>query len=206
MEYPTRLLPQPNYKHIEFNEKHNNCFLLRHTETQNIQDEFGKLRSDCLVAQTDHLKDYSTNLLPYFTSDDVKIRILKSENFGYFTELWKENNINRTPQHPIDFDIAENRGLFFLKIGDIHGVSFNNFDDSLASKPICKVLHTPINANFWHCSVRWFLEGKDSSEMSKSERRRILSIAKTFIIERAYFDLPECDAVEESDFLNLSDL
>ena len=96
MNYPSRLLPQTNYKHIEINEKHQNCFLLRHTETQNITDEFGKLRSDCLVAQTDHLRDYSTNLAPNFTLEDAKIHILKSANFEYFTHLWYEKTeVNR---------------------------------------------------------------------------------------------------------------
>ena len=200
MEYPTRLLPQPHYKHIEFQDKHQNCFILRHTDSQSIQDEFGKLRSDCLVAQTDHLKDYSTNLSPHFTLEDVKIRILKSEKFDYFTHLWHKKALNYTPQYGVDFDTAEERSQFFLRIGDINLISFDNFDDSLRSKPICKVIHTPINANFWHCSIRWFLDGKDSSEMSKSERRRILSVAKTFLIERVYFDLPEYDFIENEDF------
>lgn len=38
MEYPKRLLPQPNYKLIDFNEKHHNCYILRHTETQQNVD------------------------------------------------------------------------------------------------------------------------------------------------------------------------
>ena len=201
MEYPTRLLPQSNYKYIEFQDKHTNCFLLRHTDTQNIQDEFGKLLSDCLAAQTDHLKDYSTNLLSYFAIDDVKIRVLKSSNFDYFTQLWNNDSLNQIPQHNVDFDIVENRSQFFLRIGSIHGISFDNFDDTLSSKSICKVIHTPINANFWHCSIRWFLDEKDSSEMSKSERRRILSVAKTFLIEKAYFDLPSYDIIGNEDFM-----
>jgi hypothetical protein len=200
MNYPSRLLPQPNYKHIDFNQKHQNCFLLRHTETQNIKDEFGKLRADCLAAQTDHLKDYSTNLFPNFILEDAKIRILKSENFGYFTQLWNDDILNNMPQHPIDFEIAENRGLFFLRIGEINYIVLNNFDDSLPSKPVCRVIHTPININFWHCSLRWFCNDKDSSEMTKSERRRVLSAAKTFLIEHAYFDLQEYDTVQNTDF------
>ena len=200
MEYPKRLLPQPNYKHIKFNDKHHNCFILRHTETQHITDEFGKLRSDCLVAQTDHLRDYSTNLLPNFTVEDVKIRILKSEYFEYFTRLWNGNKFEKIPQHTIDFDLVENRGQFFLRIGDIHDVVFNNFDEHFPSKSMCKVIHTPINANFWHCSVRWFCNEKDSSEMTKSERRRVLSTAKTFLIENAYLDLPKYDTIQSVDF------
>ncbi len=65
---------------------------------------------------------------------------------------------------------------------------------------MCKVIHTPINANFWHCSVRWFCDDKDSSEMTKGERRRVLSTAKTFLIEHAYLDLPKHDIVQGIDF------
>jgi hypothetical protein len=202
MEYPTRLLPQPNYKHILFEEKHQNCFILRHTDSQDIKDEFGYLRSECLVAQTDHLKDYSTNLLPYFTLNDVKIRLLKSEDFDYFTQLWHYNNLNKTPQYHIDFDVVENRSLFFFRVGDIHQVIFNGFDDSLPAKPMCRIIHTPINANFWHCSVRWFFNDKNLSdtEMTKGQKKRILSLAKAFLIERACFDLPEHDAIQNIDF------
>ncbi len=200
MNYPYRLLPQLNCKHIEFNEMHQNCFILRHTETKDIKDEYGKLRSDCLATQTDHLRDYSTNLFPNFTVEDVKIRILKSENFDYFTQLWKNEMLFKIPQHSIDFDIVDNRGLFFLRIGDISDVTFFNFDNSLPIKPMCKVIHTPINANFWHCSVRWFCGDKDSSEMTKGERRRILSVAKTFLIENACFDLTNYEIIQNIDF------
>ena len=126
---------------------------------------------------------------------------MKGENFDYFTHLWYEKTeVNSVPQYTIDFDIVENRGVIFLRIGALNNVVLNNFDDSLPSKPVCKVIHTPINVNFWHCSLRWFCNDKDSTEMSKSERRRVLSAAKTFLIEHAYFDLPEHDAVEEIDF------
>lgn len=200
MKYPITLLPQPNYTPILFNENHQNCFILRHTESQNNRDEFGKLDASCLAAQTDHLKDYSTNLSPNFALEDAKIRLLKGENFSYFTQLWHGVPINLIPRYPIDFDIENNRGMFFLRIGDINGAIFNDFDDNLPSKPVCKVIHTPTNSNFWHCSIRWFLDNKDTIDMSKNERRRILSIAKTFLIEQAYFDLPDFDRVQNADY------
>ena len=201
MEYPTRLLPQLHYKRIDFDEKHQNCYLLRHTDSKNIKDEFGKLRSDCLAAQTDHLRDYSTNLLSYFTVEDAKIRLFKSENFPYFMQLWQGNNLDYTPQYVLDFERTEDRGAFFLRIGDLNDAIFSNFDDTLRSNPVCKVLHTPINANFWHCSIRWFLDGIDTLDMTKSDRRRILSVAKTFLIECAYFDLLKYDVVPNRDFI-----
>ena len=52
------------------------------------------------------------------------------------------------------------------------------------------LLHTPINANYWHFSLRWFCDGEDVLGWTEKKRRRILTAAKTFIIERAFFEEP----------------
>ena len=66
MNYPARLLPQSNYKKIEWSDNLHPLFLLRHTPTQDLLDDTNKLKEEYIAKQTDHLRDLSTNLLGEF--------------------------------------------------------------------------------------------------------------------------------------------
>jgi hypothetical protein len=125
-QYPSHLLHSSDFQLIDFEEYRTDAVLIRHTENKDIWDDNELLKAEYIAAQTDHLRDYSTNLLGIFQLEDI----------GEFT---------------------------------------------------CHVLHTPINVNVWHCSLRWFNNtGEDSSLLSKSQRRRMLAAAKSHIISHAF--------------------
>jgi hypothetical protein len=191
MSYPNRLLPQQDYKKICWFEDLRKYFLVHTTETkENIDPQTGKLKISLVVRQTDHLKDYSNNLLGVFLIDDVYwIPNSNSANRLYYREAWVEGDCVIPPVVPSDFDINVNKGYFFLKISDFHEVVIN-FEDNTFASPICRLLHTPTNSNFWHFSLRWYFDGKDLESWTEGIKRRMKTSAKAFIIEKAFFEEP----------------
>ncbi len=201
MDYPNRLLPVATHHKILFTSAHNGCWLVRHTSDDDIWDEFGGLKDEAVTIQTDHLRDYSTNVLGEYQPNDVYFHILKvSPVHGVLMAEWNEGNAVDSPEWPQDFGYDDGRGYYFLNVGKFQGVEFVAYSDSTGVKPVCKVLHTPINANFWHCSLRWFYDGIDTIEWEKKRRRRILETAKSYIKEQAKRTEPIYEAVASSDY------
>ncbi|MEY4903897.1 MAG: hypothetical protein RLZZ292_1712 [Bacteroidota bacterium] len=187
--YPKRLLPTASFDLIDFDTYPSNAILIRHTEQKAIWDENNELGSEHLAAQTDHLKDYSTNLLGTFLLEDIRYKILKtSASATYFMALCQPIQAFN-PQIPIyqqDFTIELERGYFLLRTDALHKKTIR-YDEIEGEEFTCAVIHTPINANIWHCSLRWFSKnGEDSSVLSKSQRRRMLGAAKSYIIKNAF--------------------
>jgi hypothetical protein len=85
---------------------------------------------------------------------------------------------------------------FFLKLDDFNNVLiFNNIES--------KVIHTPLDNNFWHCSIRWYLDNKDSEELSKSESRKVWEMARSYIITMAIFEEPFFEEIPESYYITI---
>jgi hypothetical protein len=200
MSYPSELLPQNSYKLVDFT--HAECvngftYLLREAYQKDITDEYGKLRSEFVTLQTDHLKDYSTNLLGVYNIEHCTISWNKenTKNTNLF-DLWKHGNeLTIEPLFKRHFERSPEKGGFYLKLLD-----FLNKEISSKTEETFKsqVLHTPTNSNFWHCSIRWIIDGQDSIELSTGKRRKFLSFAKTLIIEKAVVREPAFQAIAES--------
>lgn len=198
MSYPDRLLPQPHYKFIDFDKVASRSYhLVRHTDSPNNVNEEERLKADQVVFQTDHLRDYSTNLLGEFAPDDVAWNWLRGT---LCTDLWQEGEAGLMPQMEIDVAWVAGRGKFYLAIHQFHTISFpiNGGTEQIT----CRVLHTPTRGNFWHCSLRWWWGEEDvdtwvdSKEVkAKARRRTILSTARTFIITNAILIEPPYQAV-----------
>lgn len=183
-------MPQPNYKKIAWNQQLRNSYLIHFTNAkENIDPNTNKLRIDLVVRNTDHLRDYSNNLLGIFTTDDIYWKVEESLNKPYFTSDWIIGDSVKQPIIPDDFNKDSERGYFFLKIKDCHTIPIEYSDDTETITE-CILLHTPTNSNFWHFSLRWYCDGVDILEWSTNRRRRILTAAKIFIIERAFFTEP----------------
>ncbi|MDR0572451.1 MAG: hypothetical protein LBG96_00205 [Tannerella sp.] len=86
MNYPAKLLPQSNYKKIEWSDDLHPLFLLRHAPTQDLLDDTNKLKEEYITKQTDHLRDLSTNLLGEFSIEDNK-RECAITKTPYFSKL-----------------------------------------------------------------------------------------------------------------------
>ena len=160
-----RLKKRDNYITIDFliiGKGDGAYFLVRGTDSKNLKDEHGKLKSEFVAKQTSHIRDYSTNLLGKTIPSDL-IDVIKCE--------W----------------------YFFLKLDDFNQVQIRHDIES-------KVIHTPLEDNFWHCSIRWYLEGKDSEsdELSKSQKRGVWEFARSYIITMAIFEEPFFEEIPES--------
>lgn len=97
MNYPSRLLPQSNYKKIEWSDDLCSLFLLRHTPTQDLLDDTNKLKEEYIAKQTDHLRDLSTNLLGEFSIEDNEIEVIEKDK-DFFLE-WNEGAEPKRDKH-----------------------------------------------------------------------------------------------------------
>ncbi len=186
MTYPNELLPQSNYKLIDFGStdcKFERLVLCRQTKDSDFtdidSDGLEIIKLDYISIETDHLRDFSTNLFGVFNENHFGIEWIKNDakNDRMFDHWNKENEII-LPKFNFHFVINQNKKAFYLKLRDFQNkIIPNDQDDEILSK----VIHTPCNSNFWHFSIRWLINGIDSSELPKSKRRSVLSIARTQI-------------------------
>lgn len=207
MEYPKRLLPKLHYKKISWHEILKNFYLIHFTDSKDIKDpETEKLKLEHVVRRTGHLRDYSTNLLGIFLVDDIYWSLQNCEDGEYYKDEWVEGTKVKVPKVPDEFNRDETRGYFFLRIGDCHN-EVVQFEDSATkySHLVCKVLHTPTNANFWHFSLRWFFDEQELESWSKGVKRRMKTLGKTFIIERAFFEEPYYEEIGKEHYVRNQD-
>lgn len=184
-------MPQETYKQTIDIRLVQNFNLIHYTESQEIIDPITKkLKLEHVVKRTDHLRDYSNNLLSVFKKEDIFIEIIKGPLKEQFTSLWKKGTVVPTPLFSKDFTLNEKRGYFFLNISDCHNKTVTEYQDETKVKPKCKIIHTPTNCNYWHFSLRWLHNDQDIINMTKKQRRRILTAAKAFIIENCFFTEP----------------
>ncbi|MDO8366362.1 MAG: hypothetical protein Q7T20_06160 [Saprospiraceae bacterium] len=203
MQYPKHLIPDPNYKRIAFGDWLHNYYLVRNTPDRELLDaETGKLKITYIVPQSNHLRDFSTNLLGTFTLNDVGffLKEVDKERKNYFNALWEEGDLVEPPIFLIDFDFNENLGCFFLFIGDLDGqqvpYQINNGPTLSAT---CRIIHTPTRCNFWHFSIRWMTEMGDLELQKGTWVERLLKTqVKTLIHQKARVDKPSYVPVDES--------
>ena len=194
MLYPAHLLPQPNYRIIKWRDELRQCFLLRSVPSADfIDSDTGKIRAKYVNdGSREHLKDYSTNLLGIFQPPDAAIQLEKSERKSYLTETWPEGETVVPPMEN-DFAVRQEYGCFYYQIGALQGFpqpfSTANQPDYVGN---CYIIHTPTRANFWHFSVRWKIGEQDIEQaLTESQRKNLLGLVRSFLIERAVISLPE---------------
>lgn len=193
MTYPEHLLPKNNYKFINPHQLHAEAHLIRHTNDSDFWDyDSGNIYASYIIAQTNHLRDYSTNLLGIFKEEDCLISFCKPITKD-FLDLWSAGDIINIPLFPEDFEKDDTRGLFYLKISDFSGKQFNYLTGQGEIRTaVCHVLHTPVKSNFWHFSLRWHDEKGDliTDQKAKGDRKRVLTAAKSLIQEFAKLESP----------------
>jgi hypothetical protein len=197
MLYPTRLLPRVDYRIIGWREELLLCYLVRSTSSSDLIDSLtGMVRAKHINdGSREHLKDFSTNLLGIFAPAYSAIKINPTERKAYFIGYWVKGE-HVDPPGEQDFSIMEDYGNVFYKIADLQGFP-QPF--SIATKPgyvgECFVAHTPTRSNFWHFSVRWKINGNDIEEvLNENERRNLLGLVRSFLIEKAIIDAPNFSA------------
>ncbi len=194
MEYPIHLIPQPTYCLIQPNDWFSNRVLIRVTTDKDVLDpDTGKIKLSCIVPQSDHLRDFSTNLLGTFTEGDTAWQITGTkEARKYFHGSWQPGEKVRLPLFPDEFTFTTDYGYFFIAIADLEGTVFQS---KIGNEPdfevVCRVIHTPTRCNFWHFSVRWFTDQGDISPQSGNWIGRLLKTqVKTLIQQKARLNPP----------------
>jgi hypothetical protein len=193
MEYPLHLLPKNNYKTIDFDSidrKHR--FLIRRTDGEPIANH-GFLKDEVIALFSDHLRDYSTNLLGEFQLEDLQWRLLRGTDCLL---PWSPGMSAVIPNSGQAVLHEESGSHFFLDISKIHQFEFRPDDEFDSEEVICKVLHTPIRSNFWHCSLRWFCNDEDSEHWKKSRLNRLKSHIRSFIRNKAELEEPIYQAID----------
>jgi len=207
MSYPAHLLPAINYKKIDFDAtERRNRYLVVYTDDKNIIDpRTERPRVDILPEATERFRDFSTNILGLFEPIDVKWH-WQGERAGYYThEEWEEGRSVPPPMLGTDVYEDHARGFYFWRLTDLHNFSGKANEGEKDEFPfVGKVVHTPMNGNFWHCSLRWYTEGKDSKQMTKGQLRRIMSIAKSYLLEKIITEIPAYQALDPDKYTNES--
>ncbi len=191
IQYPERLLPEARFQVIRHDPRTIDGYLIRHTEHTDIQDPAtGHLLPSCVAPQTDHLHDLSTSLLGIFMPADVEYQLTGGQK-SYFTGLWTPGEIVPPPVFEQDFVRRPERGFFVLRAADISGqvVPYNvGAQDNLTA--VCQLIHTPVRANFWHFSIRWFNTEGDVLLQNGNWKRRLLTACKALICQFARLEIP----------------
>lgn len=199
MQYPTRLIPQVNYKIMAIETGVlNSHYLIRHTKDKELLDPTTtQLKRAYVGEKTYPLRDISVNLLggDFTISDVYLIQDKDDPSFAFFNhDLWQEGE--SIEQRPSNNFISEDttRGYYFLRIGDFHTITIPYIDDEgIEYIGVIKVLHTPTRRNYWHCSLRTFshegdLEPLSEKEIKKPWRKHLLSTLREYIIQNAILD------------------
>lgn len=204
MHYPQHLIPPQHFKIMRYDAWMGNHYLVRHTDDKDLKDpETDLLKLDYIVVVTDHLRDFSTNILGVFMVEDCHWKIKKERMDAYFSAEWKEGEIVEAPL-PDDFEYLAERGAFYIPIRSCAGKRV----EASGSEPviaICDVMHTPIRCNFWHFSLRW----KDENGIYFDELRPnsvknfFRSWVRRFIQSHAEFEVPECPDIPPDKYQHL---
>lgn len=161
MNYPIEILPNKSRKLISCDVQSH--FLIRSTPTSMVSDLIdettGDIKQNTICSPTEHITDLSTSLFGVFNVEHNKIELIREskKKFGAYCSPDSDAVI---PIFEIDFIINENRGFWSILIKQIHNESVTY---TIGDRPndkytaICKVIHTPALWNFWHFSIKWYL-------------------------------------------------
>jgi len=194
MLYPDHLLPKVGYRLIEWRKELCEHYVLRSAPSADLIDpDTGMVRARFVNDNSrEQLLDYSTNLLGIFRPNDAAVEWERNERKPYYTSTWTKAEIVEPPKSS-DFYIREDLGYFFYAIDTLHQypqpINIARIQPHTQAK--CYVCHTPVRANFWHFSVRWKIGSDDiETTLTKNERRALLGLVRTFLIEHAILELP----------------
>ena len=152
--------------------------------------EDGRIDASKFVFQRDHLADLSTNLLGNFLPEDRAYQ-LTAEGKVIYQRLWLQDSKVALPRYPEHFYIASGTEAVFLQIKRIANLEIPyNVGEQDGFSAICTLRHTPIDANFWHVSLRWVNYEGDVLHQKGGWRKRMLTAARAALVELADTELP----------------
>lgn len=201
MSYPKHLIPQERFRIIDFDLINTRTrYVIRHTESTDTKTKEGTLRGDLISTDDNynHLRDFSTNLLGIYHPVDIQWLWTKGTPC---LNPWNHGDEGLLPSNT-DVALGTERGYFFLSVFDCHNARFLTISEqSGESEIVCKVLHTPLRANFWHCSLRWYCDGEGSEAWNKGRMRRMKTTIRNIILEKAILEEPLYQSVDPRHYM-----
>jgi len=202
MDYPVEILPNNNYKIIDCDISEH--FLIRYAPDANIWNEDLEMIFDKSICDpSSHMHDLSTSLLGVFIVDNIFLELTPNGR-AIYNHYCLADSMVEIPLFNEHFVFNQNRGYWFLKISDvfdlkaIYKVSEDNFTAT------CKVCHTPMKWNFWHFSIRWYLESKNCfwnelpiNEQKKNWSDRLSHETRSIIKMFALTNIPEVVSLDD---------
>jgi hypothetical protein len=206
MNYPIEILPNTKRKLISC-DIHSH-FLIRSTPTSvasDLVDEVtGDIKQKTICSPAENITDLSTSLLGVFTVGHNKIELTKESRAKLGAYCAPDAEVD-VPIYEIDFYIDESKGFWTIHIEKVFKESVTyTFGDKpgVIFTAICSIVHTPTFWNYWHFSIKWYLNDyncymdqiqddklkrKISKRLSGEARALIAKFAK--IIEPDYQEL-----------------
>ncbi|NDV16776.1 hypothetical protein GO009_12135 [Muricauda sp. TY007] len=214
-KYPNKLLPKPNFKFIDNIDELLQSHFIRYFPVNGkipIVDGQDKIDIKLISSPREQIIDLSTSLLGIFTSKDFIFRINRNGIQKGFIEYWDFESTPQTPKYKEDFNHKFNYGCWSLNPIDVENKSFtfqlnHPGQKSTTHQVTCNLIHTPTFSNYWHFSVRWFLDDEDvyelskNGEISKGQVSRLSKIARLFLKEYVSLEIPKTRAINKSLYL-----
>lgn len=180
MPYPDHLLPQQHFKIID--DDLSEYYVLRATDTKDIFDENGRVITSCVCSPRTNCEDLSVNLLGVFRHLDVRYQI--ESNGEYYHADWEVGEQVEPPSDQ-DYSINENKGCFYIGLGEINNLSIPYKNGATGDEYIlhCRPFHRPTNCNFWHLELRWYNDHGYIKGQQGNWKKRILTNIRNLISE-----------------------
>ena len=158
MNYPLEILPNENFTYIscDLSEYH----LIRNTPYKPILFTQELFPPEFL--KSDALPDFSTSLFGIFDANHSKIKLIRDEGTKIYGNYCEPNVSIIPPTFKIHFEYDETKYCYILNVFDFHEkeikIEFNN----QIFEAVYHVVHTPMQWNFWHFSIRCYIKSINS--------------------------------------------
>lgn len=212
MNYPIEILPSINKKIISCDISSH--FLIRSTPTNTItklRDEItGEVSQQAICSPRENIIDLSTSLLGVFDFSHNLLELTPEGRSKY--SHYCDPDINVTaPIYNLDFQINSAKGFFVILIEKIAKISVCYTIGEypiIKSNAICSVVHTPTLWNYWHYSIKWFLQDYNcyldaikDEKLKRKIAKRLSGEARALIARFASVNQPNYQELSKSCYL-----
>lgn len=230
LDYPKKILPNPNYKKIlDFDNitQVKNVFLLRRAD-MSFEDTFFKLGNQYFLKDDaidyNRIPNLSTNLLGGGFKPDYSTFRIKRNTLA--EKKWEGDNVYLS-DHVGSYTKVEGGCVVYLNANNLHNVAFpynlnfnpdfhnevknfqnvfskniisNEKDEKIKLLGSTKVVHDPINLNYWHVELKVMdFAGKELKNASSKKHEQIAQHALNNLISinsfssvNVIYEIPLC--------------
>jgi len=209
MKYPTEILPSIHRKLISCDIQSH--FLIRSTltslEADLIDEATGDIKQTAICSPKEQITDLSTSLFGVFTVEHNKIELTNGSK-KKLSAYCEPDCIVEVPIYEVDFILDENKGFWTLLIEKICNESASyTFGDRPAEifTAVCYLVHSPTYWNFWHFSIKWYLNDYgclldeiQDDKLKKKIGKRLSGDARAMIAKFAKIKEPNAQKLLET--------